>query len=873
MQTFLFTDIEGSTRLWESYPEEMRQALKSHDSLLYQRIHTHRGRVFKTMGDAFCAVFPDAFSATAAGVALQLALQEVPLFPLSEVAFRVRMALHSGPAEERDNDFFGPTLNRVARLLAVAHGGQILLSETVANKLSEKLPESYTLKDLGVHTLKDLEQPVAIRQLCHSRLPENFPALRAELRLICSLPTVSSSLVGRQSSLAKILEDFPQTRLLTLTGPSGIEKTAVAMEAAHRLAKTRAFALVLALNLAEETDSLQLWPRLAQRLEHLGIVLPRPLPGSGAEALPERVLEALASRTTLLVLSGLDQFDESTLQAPVKKLLEGAPSLKLLATAHHGLQLRGELSLALAPLSLAESVQLFLDSADLSYPDDEVSPEHLSLVMALCLRLAGLPLALELAAARTHSLSLQELLESLESHLSQQGTPKAAATRTASLGTILEWSYGLLSANAQRFLRQAALFRGSWSLETAKGSCEGDVPDAIEELCGAALLLSQEAESSETRYYLPDPIRAFARTLLTERERTMQSQRLAAWYQVLTESGSPRLQDPAERESLLYMFSFLTETQQTEPLATLLESQLALWQSRTDFDEAREQLKRYLTLCQQKDEKGLRPLTLLAHLVQGELAQHRLTAATWWLEQAGEFLDATEQEFHLTWQLVRAQWAEKRGHFEEALALQQRCEAHLAASKSVQAQALLGQIRLHLRVGRSAQAQALCQRALPELERLPMLHALSAAAFTDLGQLTRAREALDRGLELLALEERGDVANQVRPVEAQWQLASGLYERAWETANRCLLPLWEQRELGGVLMCLDIMARASWVPDRRHLTENYLTLVLAVEELLPCHRTPYERRGTVRLLQRLSPSPKTPQTIGELEQALIALPR
>ena len=180
MQTFLFTDIEGSTRLWESHPEEMRQALQHHDALLRTQIEEAGGQVFKTIGDAFCTVFPEPAAALRASLQIQRALQSEPLRTTDETELRVRIALHSGVAEARDHDYFGPTLNRVARLLAVGHGGQVLLSETAASGLGEALLAGCVLRDLGQHTLKDIEHPETVYQLCHPQLLSEFPPLRTE---------------------------------------------------------------------------------------------------------------------------------------------------------------------------------------------------------------------------------------------------------------------------------------------------------------------------------------------------------------------------------------------------------------------------------------------------------------------------------------------------------------------------------------------------------------------------------------------------------------------------------------------------------------------------------------------------------------------
>ena len=233
--TFLFTDIQGSTHLWESDPEAMHSALARHDTLLRQAVADSGGFVFKTIGDAFCAAFPTAPEALAAAVTAQLALAAEPW--RTGTPLRVRMALHTGSAEERDGDYFGPPLNRVARLLAVGHGGQTLLSLAAQELTRDALPASVSLVDLGPHRLRDLGRPETVFQLLHPSLPADFPPLRSldSPDLPNNLPQQATSFVGREKELVEVKALLGRTRLLTLTGAGGAGKSRLSLQAAADL--------------------------------------------------------------------------------------------------------------------------------------------------------------------------------------------------------------------------------------------------------------------------------------------------------------------------------------------------------------------------------------------------------------------------------------------------------------------------------------------------------------------------------------------------------------------------------------------------------------------------------------------------------------
>jgi class 3 adenylate cyclase len=340
--TFLFTDIEGSTKMWERNAPAMQAALARHDGLLRRSIEERGGYVFKTVGDAFCCAFPTALDALEAALETQRKLlsseweKTVPL--------RVRMALHTGAAEERDGDYFGPPVNRVARLLSAAHGAQVLLSLAAQELVRDQLPVGSSLRDLGEHRLKDLFRPERVYQLTAPELPSEFPPLRTLDGYRNNLPLQPTPLVGREKEVSEVrdLVRHDETRLLTLTGPGGTGKTRLALQAAADLLDDFPDGTFFA-QLATLTEAELFLPAVAETLEFRE---------TGEQLLFESLKDYLSERRLLLVLDNFEQILGAA--PPVKELLAGAPGLKVLATSRAPLRLYGEHEFPVPPLTLPD---------------------------------------------------------------------------------------------------------------------------------------------------------------------------------------------------------------------------------------------------------------------------------------------------------------------------------------------------------------------------------------------------------------------------------------------------------------------------------------------------------------------------------------
>jgi class 3 adenylate cyclase len=405
--TFLFTDIEGSTGMWDRSRQAMQAALARHDELLRRSIEEHGGYVFKTVGDAFCAVFPTAPDALEAALdAQRLVLKErwAESDPL-----RVRMTLHTGAAEERDGDYFGPPVNRVARLLTAAHGGQVLLSLPTQELVRDQLPKGTSLRDLGEYRLKDLFRPERVFQLLAPELPSEFPPLRTLDAYRNNLPLQPTPLIGREKEVSEVCQRLsrPEVRLLTLTGTGGTGKTRLGLQAAAEL--TQQFDDgVFFVSLAAIRDPQLVVPAMAGTLG---------VKEAGGQPLLESLEDYLGEKHILLMADNFEQVLEAA--SNVAELLSGAPNLKVLATSRIPLRLYGEHEYSVPPLALPdpeqppsverithyEAVRLFVERAQAAKADFSVTNENVPAVAEICYRLDGLPLAIELAAARIKVLS------------------------------------------------------------------------------------------------------------------------------------------------------------------------------------------------------------------------------------------------------------------------------------------------------------------------------------------------------------------------------------------------------------------------------------------------------------------------------------
>jgi len=816
--TILFTDIESSTQLWEQDAERMSRALAGHDTLMRAAVGKHRGTLVKMTGDGMHAVFVDPADALGAAMTAQVSLADPAT--THGVPLQVRCGLHVGVVERRRNDYFGTAVNRAARIMAAAHGGQTLLSQAVVELLRDRLPPEVALRDLGSVRLRDLTSPEHVYQVLHPRLRRDFPALRSIETTPNNLPQQLTTFIGRERELTEARELLASARLLTLTGPGGIGKTRLSLQLA-----------------ADVTDD---YPDGVWFVELAAIPDARLVPQAVASVLGVKedagrpVAEALVKHfkdlRVLLILDNCEHLIAACAELAAQ-LLRSSSHLKVLTSSREHLHVAGESVYLVPGLSVPgvdhegsfegipayEAVHLFLDRAVAAHPAYRTTDLNATAVVEICRRLDGIPLAIELAAARVRALSVEEIARRLSDRFQLlTGGDRTALPRQQTLQALIDWSYDLLTEPERALLRQLSVFAGGWTLEAAEAVAGGaiaktDVLDLLSHLVEKSLAV---AEPERGRFRLLETVRQFAGQRLGESgEEAPARSRHLAFYLELAETARPKLVGPEqgawlarldlEGENFLAANSWCDDVQGgAGPGLKLASSLRRYWVIRGLLGLG---LRMTVDALRRPGAEGRDPARWEALLDAGQLCS--------WMGRYAEAEGYLEESLAIAREIGDRQMIEKvlqplglashgqgnadkaRGHFEEALALARELgnRRELAAAQNALAQ-------LHRAEGELDAAEPLYQGALAFARELGDRESI-AIALLNLVMVSIARGNGDRVRPMLL--EVSAIVDEIgsQPLgQSVLEVCAGLgaHQSEWERAARLYGAVEAQTERTGL---------------------------------------------------------------------------
>ena len=717
--TLLLADVEGSTRLWETQPDEMTAAIARLNRTVSDVIAAHDGvrPVEQGEGDSFVAAFARASDAVAAA----LELQRAPLAPI-----RLRIGVHTGEVQLRDEgNYAGPTINRTARLRDLAHGGQTVLSGATEDMVVDRLPAGAWLTDLGTHLLRDLPRPERVVQLCHPDLRNDFPPLRtAKAAVSHNFPVQFTSFFGRGAQMTDLEKLLVDNRLVTLTGAGGAGKTRLGVEIAARIA-------------AEFGDGV--WYVDLAPVTHPGVV---PVTVARALGLPDQpgrstmdtLLRFVRDRQMLVVLDNCEHLLDASAELVVA-LLGAAPGLTLLATSREPIGVAGEATWRVPSLSVAdEAIELFADRARLAQTGFTVTDDNAAAVAEICGRLDGMPLAIELAAARVRALSLAEILDGLHDRFRLlTGGARTAVRRQQTLRASVDWSHALLSEPERVLLRRLAVFLGGFDVDAAQAVAGGgemtrfQVLDLLSLLVDKSLVVAENT-GGRTRYRLLETVRQYA-------------------LEKLAESGEADAIRSRHRDHYTTLAAALDAPAGSDYERRLEQAEIEIDNLRAAFGWSRENSDTELALAL---ASSLQPLWL---------ARGRLGEGLAWFDTALADLNAQHLEVAaavraraLADKAVLDAWAGPAASMdqaEQALAIAREVDEPALLARTLTACGFIAGLSYHVEVARGCFAEAIgLARAVDDQWRLSQILALQAATASIAGDSIAVRAAGEEGRDL-----------------------------------------------------------------------------------------------------------------------------
>ena len=792
--TFLFTDIEGSTRAWEEHGDAMPTALARHQAVVRSAVERNEGVVVKDTGDGLLAVFAHPSQGIVAAVEAQCGLRDVDWGQTGPLC--ARMGLHTGAAKPIEGDYHGPAVNRCARIMGVAHGGQVLLSPST-RELAAPAPADVSFLDLGTHRLRDLSAAVNLYQVLHPKLPTRFPPPASLDALQTNLPAELSSFVGRQTELPRLAEVLGRTRLLTITGVGGVGKTRIALQLAANEAEAFADGVWL-VSLGGLTDPALVTPEVASALR---------IGEQPGRTWIESIIWFLRQREALLVLDNCEHVIDEVVTL-VEAVLRACPRVRALATSREVMGIQGETTWQVAPLAMvsdgqrSEAEQLLVERVLEVDPEFRLSEEDSAAITQICRRLDGIPLAIELAAARARVLSLPEVADRLDQRFRLlRSESRTASSRQRTLEAAVAWSHELLEAPERRLFNRLSVFADSFNLDAVQQVCcdessaGDDVLELVARLADRSLLVREQARAP-ARYRLLETLRAYGRERLAEQgELGALNDRHLAWVNSFVRSAAPLLEGPEQEGGLDRVATEINDIRAAlgwalagdgAPVGLGCAATLYRYWYIRGVREGRQWLDRLLAAAPNA------PVRILAKALyaDGSLAQlmgenDRAAAA---LDHSLHLYGDTGNERGVAWALHglgMAEWASQepqavKARFEEALRIFRRLGDPLGIAMTLQ---FLGVWEATF--GDTARAVQLIdeQRAIVRPTHIPLLVAHSAEASAvarwmashDLGQ---ARQLLGEALQLYG--QVGSILCAAHCLEntAAWAVESGATEAA-----------------------------------------------------------------------------------------------
>ncbi|MBW3588452.1 MAG: tetratricopeptide repeat protein [Actinobacteria bacterium] len=826
--TFLMTDVEGSTKLWEADPEAMGVATGRLDDLLTEKISAFGGLLPRDQGegDSLIAVFTRSTDAARCALEIQKAIAE-ELWP-SDILMKVRMALHSGEAEVRKGNYHGPALNRCARIRDLAHGGQVLISEIAHNLIREQLPAEAIVDDLGIHALKDLREPEHIYQLGLESLPREFPPLRSVSVAKSNLPHQLTTFVGRASALDEIPQALTRSRLVTLTGPGGTGKTRLSQEVGRRVLDRFRDGVWLV-----ELASVPVGGLVVQAVS--GVLGVREEPG---RPMDETLSGHLREAEMLIILDNCEHLIEAASQL-ANTILRAAPEVRILATSREALRVPGEVVWALPPLSHPvpedstpelldqyEAPKLFVDRAFSANPGFALNSENAPFVAEICQRLDGSPLAIELTSAWLNVLTPQQIVSKLRDKSSfPAGSNRTLPARHQTLEATVGWSYDLLSDEEQDLFVRLSLFVGPFSLEAAErvGGAEEVPRDRILELLSnlvAKSLIQSDLAGEAVRYSMLQTIREYGLAKLGDSgDEAKIRTRYLKWFVARAAEAGGDLRGPRqgywleqleqEHDDIRAAFSWAFATGRELDALKMAGDLWLFWFIRGYLSEGRGILEKALTVCHDAPED----LRARAMYSLGVLAQNQGETE----EAGGLFHESLEIYRRIgdskgisTSLIALGNAADRQGdyegaekHFTEALELRREAD-----DRSGMSTPLLNLGNVAFRMGDFDRARAYYEESLEikreigdEVGLASALHNLSAV-LSNLGEAEEARNLEEQALDLRRkLGDKRGIGASLHSL-ADVAMESGNLEDAKAKLGEALEILNELGDRQGIAQCL-----------------------------------------------------------------------